>query len=134
MVTKRFVLLAKGTPPLGTLVLRSIGGAGDLLDAEDVAGALAEEAAVAFRRVLPLVEVLRLLLFTSVDWLTCWSARGGRTGAAEAARELALLFALDLETDGTIFTGSPVDLTLLLPLERRLSPGVVDGDAVQDRW
>jgi hypothetical protein len=132
MVTNRFVLFANGTPALGTLVLRSDGGAGDLLDA-DAIGALADEAAVAFRRVLPLVDVLRLLLFTSVDWLTCWSARGGRTGAAEAARELALLLAL--ETEGTVFTGSPVDLTLLLPLERRLSPGVelVDGDAVQDR-
>ncbi len=132
MVTKRLVLLAKGTPPLGTLVLRSTGGAGDLLDAEAAAGDLADEAAVAFRSVLPLVEVLRLLLFTSVDWLTCWSARGGRTGAA-AARELALL--LDRVTEGTVFTGSPVDLTLLLPLERRRTPGVelVDGEAVQDR-
>lgn len=128
MVTKRLVLLAKGTPPL---VLRSTGGAGDLLEAEAAAGDLADEAAVAFRSVLPLVEVLRLLLFTSVDWLTCWSARGGRTGAA--ARELALL--LDRVTEGTVFTGSPVDLTLLLPLERRRTPGVelVDGEAVQDR-
>jgi hypothetical protein len=128
MVTKRLVLLAKGTPPL---VLRSTGGAGDLLEAEAAAGDLADEAAVAFRSVLPLVEVLRLLLFTSVDWLICWSARGGRTGAA--ARELALL--LDRVTEGTVFTGSPVDLTLLLPLERRRTPGVelVDGEAVQDR-
>ncbi len=111
--------------------MRSVATAVDLavqvlLDA--VLAAEAEDVAPpALRSVLLLlVEVLVVLFFASVEWLTGWSIRGGRTGAVV----LELVNAADLAALA-VLTAS---LGLALPLARRLCAGVelvVDGDVLE---